>query len=44
VDGPVGAAAQDPDAKLIPLRVERVDLHGGLWSPIIVPDVFGLRW
>ncbi|MFI7596714.1 FxSxx-COOH system tetratricopeptide repeat protein [Actinoplanes sp. NPDC049681] len=33
---------KDPDAKLIPLRVDRVDLHGGLWSPIIVPDVFGL--
>jgi hypothetical protein len=33
---------KDPDAKLIPLRVERVDLHGGLWSPIIVPDVFDL--
>ena len=33
---------KDPDAKLIPLRVERVDLHGGLWSPIVVPDVFDL--
>ncbi|MFI7597552.1 FxSxx-COOH system tetratricopeptide repeat protein [Actinoplanes sp. NPDC049681] len=33
---------KDPDTKLIPLRVDRVDLHGGLWSPIIVPDVFDL--
>ena len=33
---------KDPDAKLIPLRVDGVELHGGLWSPIIVPDVFGL--
>ena len=33
---------RDPEAKLIPLRVERVDLHGGLWSPIVVPDVFDL--
>ncbi|MFI7598993.1 FxSxx-COOH system tetratricopeptide repeat protein [Actinoplanes sp. NPDC049681] len=33
---------KDPDAKLIPLRVDGVDLHGGLWSPIIVPDVFDL--
>ena len=33
---------KDPNAKLIPLRVERVDLHRGLWSPMIVPDVFDL--
>jgi hypothetical protein len=33
---------RDPDAKLIPLRIENVDLHGGLWAPIVVPDVFGL--
>ncbi|MFI7601207.1 FxSxx-COOH system tetratricopeptide repeat protein [Actinoplanes sp. NPDC049681] len=33
---------KDPAAKLIPLRVERVDLYGGLWSPIVVPDVFDL--
>ncbi|MEU4625739.1 FxSxx-COOH system tetratricopeptide repeat protein [Actinoplanes sp. NPDC023801] len=32
----------DPDAKLIPLRVENVDLHDGLWAPIVVPDVFDL--
>ncbi|WP_170154286.1 FxSxx-COOH system tetratricopeptide repeat protein [Actinoplanes italicus] len=33
---------RDPDAKLIPLRIENVDLHSGLWAPIVVPDVFGL--
>jgi tetratricopeptide (TPR) repeat protein len=33
---------RDPAAKLIPLRVENVDLHDGLWAPIAVPDVFGL--
>jgi hypothetical protein len=33
---------KDPDAKLIPLRVDAVDLHGGLWSPIVAPDLFGL--
>ncbi len=33
---------RDPGAKLIPLRVERVDLGRGLWSPIVVPDVFDL--
>jgi tetratricopeptide (TPR) repeat protein len=33
---------KDPDAKLIPLRVDNVALHDGLWAPIIVPDVFGL--
>jgi TIR domain-containing protein/tetratricopeptide repeat protein/NB-ARC domain-containing protein len=33
---------RDRGAKLIPLRVDNVDLHGGLWAPIIVPDVFDL--
>ena len=33
---------KDPAAKLIPLRIEPVDLHAGLWSPIIVPDLFDL--
>jgi tetratricopeptide (TPR) repeat protein len=33
---------QDPNAKLIPLRIDNVNLHDGLWAPIIVPDVFGL--
>jgi tetratricopeptide (TPR) repeat protein len=33
---------RDPAATLIPLRVENVDLHDGLWAPIVVPDVFGL--
>jgi hypothetical protein len=32
-----------PGAKLIPLRIEDVDLYGGLWAPIIVPDVFDLE-
>ncbi|MET3426350.1 tetratricopeptide (TPR) repeat protein [Actinoplanes tereljensis] len=32
----------DPETKLIPLRIDRVDLRGGLWAPIIVPEVFGL--
>jgi hypothetical protein len=33
---------RNPDAKLIPLRIENVDLHNGLWAPIVVPDVFDL--
>jgi tetratricopeptide (TPR) repeat protein len=33
---------RDPNAKLIPLRVENVDLYDGLWAPIAVPDMFGL--
>jgi hypothetical protein len=33
---------QDPGAKLIPLRVENVDLHDGLWAPIVVPSLFDL--
>jgi hypothetical protein len=33
---------RNPDAKLIPLRVEDVDLDGGLWAPLVVPDVFDL--
>jgi tetratricopeptide (TPR) repeat protein len=32
---------RDPKAKLIPLRVENVDLDG-LWAPILVPELFGL--
>ncbi|WP_170154140.1 FxSxx-COOH system tetratricopeptide repeat protein [Actinoplanes italicus] len=32
----------DPDAKLIPLRVENVDLHDGLWAPIVIPSLFDL--
>jgi hypothetical protein len=31
-----------PDAKLIPLRVEDVDLSDGIWAPIVVADVFDL--
>jgi hypothetical protein len=31
----------DPNAKLIPLRVESVDLDG-LWAPIIVPELYDL--
>lgn len=33
---------QDPAAKLIPLRIENVDLRDGLWAPIVVSDVFDL--
>jgi len=33
---------KDPDAKLVPLRVEDIGLRDGLWAPIVVPDVFGL--
>jgi hypothetical protein len=33
---------QDPVAKLIPLRVDPVDLHDGIWSPIVIPDLFDL--
>jgi tetratricopeptide (TPR) repeat protein len=33
---------KDPDAGLIPLRIENIDLNGGIWAPIVVPDVFGL--
>ncbi|MEU4240992.1 TIR domain-containing protein [Actinoplanes sp. NPDC026619] len=32
----------DPNAKLIPLRIDSVDLHAGIWAPILVPDLFGL--
>jgi hypothetical protein len=32
----------DPDAKLIPVRIESVDLSDGIWAPIVVPDVFDL--
>ncbi|WP_106322481.1 FxSxx-COOH system tetratricopeptide repeat protein [Actinoplanes italicus] len=32
----------NPDVKLIPLRVEKADLSGGLWAPIVVPDLFDL--
>ncbi|MFI7601216.1 FxSxx-COOH system tetratricopeptide repeat protein [Actinoplanes sp. NPDC049681] len=33
---------KDPEAKLIPVRVDRVDLAEGIWAPIVVPDVFDL--
>jgi tetratricopeptide (TPR) repeat protein len=33
---------KDPDAKLIPIRIENIDLYGGLWAPIVVPDLFDL--
>ncbi|WP_203737616.1 FxSxx-COOH system tetratricopeptide repeat protein [Actinoplanes italicus] len=33
---------KDPDAKLIPIRIENIDLNGGLWAPIVVPDLFDL--
>jgi hypothetical protein len=33
---------KDPNAKLIPLRIDNVDLHNGLWASIVVPDVFDL--
>jgi tetratricopeptide (TPR) repeat protein len=32
----------DQDAKLIPLRIEDIDLRGGLWAPIVVSDLFDL--
>ncbi|MEU8663779.1 FxSxx-COOH system tetratricopeptide repeat protein [Actinoplanes philippinensis] len=32
----------DPAARVIPLRVEDVDLSDGLWAPVVVPDLFGL--
>jgi tetratricopeptide (TPR) repeat protein len=31
-----------PEAQLIPLRIENVDLYDGLWAPIVVPDLFDL--
>jgi hypothetical protein len=33
---------RDPEAKMIPLRVENVDLRNGLWAPIVALDVFDL--
>jgi tetratricopeptide (TPR) repeat protein len=33
---------KDPDAKLIPIRIENIDLYGGLWAPIVAPDLFDL--
>ncbi|MEU4241349.1 FxSxx-COOH system tetratricopeptide repeat protein [Actinoplanes sp. NPDC026619] len=33
---------KDSNAKLIPFRIDDVDLHEGLWAPIFVPDLFGL--
>ncbi|MEV8510502.1 FxSxx-COOH system tetratricopeptide repeat protein [Actinoplanes sp. NPDC051475] len=33
---------KDVGAKLIPVRVDRVDLAEGIWAPIVVPDVFDL--
>jgi tetratricopeptide (TPR) repeat protein len=33
---------RNPAAKMIPLRVENVGLHDGLWAPIVTSDVFGL--
>ncbi|WP_170154145.1 FxSxx-COOH system tetratricopeptide repeat protein [Actinoplanes italicus] len=33
---------RDPAARLIPLRVENVDLSDGIWAPIVVADVFDL--
>ena len=33
---------RDPDATLIPMRIDGVDLGVGIWAPIIVPDLFGL--
>jgi hypothetical protein len=32
----------DPAVKLIPLRIDDVDLYRGMWAPITVPDVSGL--
>lgn len=32
----------DPSAKLIPLRIGPVSLHGGCGAPIVVPDLCGL--
>jgi TIR domain/Tetratricopeptide repeat/NB-ARC domain len=34
---------KNPAVKLIPLRIEQVDLHDGLWSSIIVRDLFDLH-
>ncbi|GIE30719.1 ATP-binding protein [Actinoplanes italicus] len=33
---------RDPKAKLIPLRLDDVDLSDGLWAPIFVPSLFDL--
>jgi tetratricopeptide (TPR) repeat protein len=33
---------RDPAAKLIPLRVDTVDLNDGLWAPIVASDLFDL--
>jgi len=33
---------RDPDAKLIPIRVDDVDLQNGLWAPVVAADVFGV--
>ncbi|GIM96721.1 FxSxx-COOH system tetratricopeptide repeat protein [Paractinoplanes toevensis] len=33
---------KDPDARLIPVRIDNVDLHTGIWAPIIVPSLFDL--
>jgi hypothetical protein len=33
---------RDPRAKLIALRLEDVDLSGGIWAPIITYDLFGI--
>ncbi|MFI7596706.1 FxSxx-COOH system tetratricopeptide repeat protein [Actinoplanes sp. NPDC049681] len=33
---------KDPEAKLIPVRIENVDLRDGLWAPIVVSDVYDL--
>jgi tetratricopeptide (TPR) repeat protein len=33
---------RDPGAKLIPLRIDGVDLRSGIWAPIIVPHLSGL--
>jgi hypothetical protein len=33
---------RDPRAKLIAIRLEDVDLSGGIWAPIITYDLFGM--
>jgi hypothetical protein len=33
---------RDPSAKMIAIRLEDVDLSGGIWAPIITYDLFGM--
>jgi tetratricopeptide (TPR) repeat protein len=33
---------RNPETKLIPVRIDGVDLDAGIWAPIVVPDLSGL--